>query len=51
MAFEVSYDLENEQQFWDGERVFGTPPTASTNALHRTRRHSLDTLSPARDNR
>jgi hypothetical protein len=29
MAFEVSYDLENEQQFWDGERVFGTP----TNSL------------------
>lgn len=22
MAFEVSYDLENEQQFWDGERAW-----------------------------
>jgi len=21
MAFDVSYNLENEQQFWDGERV------------------------------
>lgn len=22
MAFEVSYNLENEQQFWDGEYSF-----------------------------
>lgn len=29
MAFEVSYSLENEQQFWDGERAPANTPTSA----------------------
>jgi hypothetical protein len=55
MAFEVSYNLENEQQFWDGESACTPrpPPThpSGVNKPHRARRHCIDALSRARDNR
>jgi hypothetical protein len=43
MAFEVSYSLENEQQFWDGECARNP-----TTALHRlTRATELDDIVSA----
>lgn len=52
MAFEVSYNLENEQQFWDGGSA-STPPVAPTmtDALHRARRYRIDSLPGSRGHR
>jgi len=33
MAFEVSYNLENEQQFWDGESASATPTMCARQRL------------------
>jgi hypothetical protein len=43
MAFEVSYNLENEQQFWDGEcpSHMQPPPTSG----HATRELTRGTQS------
>lgn len=48
MAFEVSYNLENEQQFWDGERTripCGPTTIAHANPTRRARRHRVNALS------
>jgi hypothetical protein len=41
MAFEVSYNLENEQQFWDGERAHMQHP----HQRHATRKLTRETQS------
>ena len=51
MAFEVSYNLENEQQFWDGERLAclrAAPPAVTPPVLtppRRARRHCVHAMS------
>ena len=49
MAFEVSYNLENEQQFWDGERLAclrAAPPAVTPPVL--TPRAELDDIVSTR---
>jgi hypothetical protein len=57
MAFEVSYNLENEQQFWDGEQRIEPPTTlfwvaaTEANQTRRARRHRFNALSRGRGHR
>lgn len=47
MAFEVSYNLENESQFWDGEKTCttATPPEGATRLIGDT---ELDDIASTR---